>query len=303
MNTGNMAAAIDIGTHSVRMLIGCCDGIKITGEKHLTITRLGEGLVQTGVLNPQAIQRTITAVREFVGSAKAQGVEGSVFCYATSAAREAKNGDELLSRLKEIDGLVPEIIDGEAEALLAYQGASMHGDVVMDIGGGSTELIRMKDGAFCSCSVPLGTVTSLERFLGDFDDISPLMLLAMAERGRPLVERLCQTVLGNDKAAALVGVGGTATQLAMLFLGLPEYDAKQVNGYQMSLHELEKLQTRLINMTAKARIEMPGMHPKRADVIVAGCLIACMVMARAGADVLIASDFDGLDAYLLNKCR
>ncbi len=303
MNIGEMAAAIDIGTHSVRMLIGRYDGSGIVGEKRLTITRLGEGLVRTGVLNSQAMQRTAVVVRSYVELAKQYGVKGPVYCYATSAAREAKNSQEFLTLLQQIDDLNAEIIDGETEALIAYQGASMLGGVVMDIGGGSTELVRMKDGKLCGHSVPLGTVTSLERFLDEFDAIGPMMVMAMAQRGKPLVNQLCTCVLQNDKTDTLVGVGGTATQLAMLFLELPEYDGKKVNGYSMTLDELDRLQARLVNMTTKQRLEMPGMHPRRADVIVAGCLIARMVMAHAGAKTLIASDYDGLDAYLLSKCR
>ena len=303
MKTGEMAAAIDIGTHSVRMLLGRYDGSGIAGEKRLTITRLGEGLVQTGVLDPQAMQRTVAAVRNYVELAQQEGVKTPVYCYATSAAREAKNSREFLEILRKVDGAQAEIIDGETEAMIAYQGASQLGGVVMDIGGGSTELVRMKDGKLCGFSVPLGTVTSLERFLDEFDAIGPMMVMAMAQRGKPLVHQLCSCVLENDSADTLVGVGGTATQLAMLFLELPEYNGKKVNGYKMTLDELDHLQTQLVNMTTKQRMEMPGMHPKRADVIVAGCLIARMVLSQAGAHTLIASDNDGLDAYLLSKCR
>lgn len=303
MNKGKRAAAIDIGTHSVRMLIGCGGNDGLKGEKRLTITRLGEGLVQTGRLGFDAMRRTAAAVRHYVEIAQQNGVSLPVYCYATSAAREAENGREFLELLQTIDGLVPEIIDGEKEAQLAYQGAASLGEVVMDIGGGSTELSRMDDGAFRSHSVPLGTVTSLERFLDDFDGIGPLLMLAMADRGKAMVDMLCHSVLGSDKVKELVGVGGTATQLAMLFLQLPEYDPQRVHGFRMTIDELDHLQSRLVNMTTQQRMEMSGMHPKRADVIVAGCLIARMVMMQAGAETLVASELDGLDAYLCGKCK
>ncbi len=302
MNKGTKAAAIDIGTHSVRMLSAVYDGTGFAGTKSLTITRLGEGLVQAERLGDEPMRRTVTAVRDFMEQARRDGVVGPVYCYATSAAREAQNGDEFLAMLSDINGLEAEIIDGDQEAMLSFQGASVLGDVVMDIGGGSTELSRMHNGVFVSCSVTLGTVTSLEIFL-DEHDIGPILLMAMAQRGQPMVETLCHTVLGVDRAQTLVGVGGTATQLAMLFLKLRKYDPMQVHGFSMRIEELDRLQSQMIRMTSQQRQQMPGMHPKRADVIVAGCLIARMVMMQSGAKTLVASEYDGLDAYLKSKCR
>jgi exopolyphosphatase/guanosine-5'-triphosphate,3'-diphosphate pyrophosphatase len=284
MKVGERVAAIDIGTHSVRLLSGVFTGERVLGAKRLVITRLGEGLVHTGVLGDAAIARTVDAVRGFAEQARTEGVLAPVYCYATSAAREAANGRALLEALRGIEGVEAEIIGGDEEALLAYRGASALGAVVLDIGGGSTELSRMDGGALLTRSVPLGTVTSLESALGVGDAIGPLTVMAMAERARTMVGALCEGVLAGEKTSALVGVGGTATQLAMLFLALPSYDAQRVHGFRMELSALDELQQRLVNMTHAMRKAMPGMHPARADVIVSGCLIARMVLARSGAN-------------------
>lgn len=302
MNIGTKAAAIDIGTHSVRMLLAAYDGTGFTGRKRLVITRLGEGLVQTKQLNDEAMRRTAKAVRDFVEQAKEEGAILPVYGYATSAARQAKNGRDFLNMLFGIEGLKAEIIDGNQEALLAYQGAAALGDAVMDIGGGSTELSRMKSGALVSRSIPLGTVTSLEKYAFGHE-IGPILLMAMAQRVLPMVASLCHMVLGEDRLQTLAGVGGTATQLAMLFLKLPEYDPDRVHGFAMKMEELDKLHFQMGRMTTEQRRAMPGMHPERADVIVTGCLIARMVMMQSGAKTLIASELDGLDAYLFNKHR
>jgi exopolyphosphatase/guanosine-5'-triphosphate,3'-diphosphate pyrophosphatase len=303
MKVGATLAAIDIGTHSVRMLLGTYDGHAVKGEKQLVITKLGEGLAFSHRLAGAAIARTAKAVEGFVAMARARGAVPPVYAYATSAAREAENGKELLDRLAMIEGLETEIIDGDAEALLAYCGAAKPGEVVMDIGGGSTELSRKKGDAFLSRSVPFGTVTALERALSGGKRIDTKTVLAMTEYGRPLVQELCHTVMGSDKAETLVGVGGTATQLAMLFLGLPSYDPGRVQGFAMPLSELDHLQEKLVSLTTQQRRELPGMHLDRADVIVAGCLIARLVMAESGAHTLVSSDLDGLDAYLFSKLR
>lgn len=297
MKTGTKAAAIDIGTNSVRMLSATYDGNGFSGRKSVTITRLGEGFIKRKRLKQAAMKRTAEAVRAFVIKAKEDGVTGPVYGYATSAAREAKNGQEFLDMLTDIDGFEAQIIDGDEEALLAYQGAAILGDVVMDIGGGSTELSRMKEGKLLTQSVPLGSVTSLEKYAFG-QETGPISIMAMAQRLQPLVQKLDHAVMGEEMAQTLVGVGGTATQLAMLFLKLPEYDPERVHGFPMSIDELDRLHFSLIRMTTEQRKAMPGMHPKRADVIVAGCLIARMVMMQTGAKTLIASERDGLDAYL-----
>lgn len=302
MQVGMKASAIDIGTHSVRLLNAQFDGAKWRGDKRVTITRLGEGLAQNGHISDAAMQRTIAAVEAFLQDAREFGTEQPVYCYATSAARQAQNGQDLIDHLNQIPGLQAEIVDEQTEAMMAYRGAACPGQVVMDIGGGSTELSREKDGRLKSFSVRLGCVTILERFLGTGGDIGPLQMLAMGDEGRRKAHILCDNVLGDERIDSIVGVGGTATQLAMLHLELPQYDARAVNGCAMTFEDVNQMLNLLISLPLEERRKLPGMDPRRADVIVSGCMIARAVMKVSGAEKLIASDLDGLDGYLDYKC-
>lgn len=302
MQVGTRASAIDIGTHSVRLLNAQFDGTQWRGEKRIAITRLGEGLTQSGILSDAAMARTQAAVEAFLQDAKAFGAQLPVHCYATSAARQAQNGQALMERLNALPGICAEIIDEATEAMIAYRGAARPGQVVMDIGGGSTELSREKDGKLKSFSVRLGCVTILERFLGTGGDIGPLQMLAMGDEGKRKARILCDNVLGDERADSILGVGGTATQLAMLHLQLPQYDAQAVNGCTMEFAEVNQMLDRLISLPLEERQKLPGMDPRRADVIVSGCMIARAVMKASGAKQLIASDLDGLDGYLAYKC-
>ncbi len=294
-------AAIDIGTHSVRLLLADVEHKTLCAtKKYLHITRLGEGLASTGMLQPQALTRTVQAVREFVRLAQQSGAQPPVFCYATSAAREAANGAALLEQLAEISGLQTEIIGGELEAYLAYHGASCKGGVVLDIGGGSTELTCWREEKLYTRSIPMGCVTLLERLI-DTNPIIPAQQERLRQETQMHAEGLCKQVLGNHKVERVIGVGGTATQLAMLSLGLPAYDAGRVQGFVMHKDRLEALLEHLLHLPLEQRRCLPGMEPQRADVIVPGCAIAVAILQHTGADALVASDKDGLDGYLAYK--
>lgn len=290
-------AAIDIGTHSVRLLIH----EENRSRKYVKVTRLGEGTSQTGRLSEVAMTRTVHAVQEFLEQAVHRNVLMPIWCYATSAARECVNGPELLERLNALPGLRAEIISGEMEAMIACRGAAAPGYPVLDIGGGSTELIRLQGGTIHALSVPMGTVTMLERYGLVPEDMEADAMHQMEESIRSFAETLCQAVLPRSGADTLFGVGGTATQLAMLFLALPTYDSEQVQDYVMSLEKMKLLLKRLIQMDSEQRRALPGMHPQRADVIVSGCMIACAMLQASGAKRLVASDRDGLDGYLAWK--
>lgn len=294
-------AAIDIGTHSVRLLLADVEqnALRHT-RKYLQITRLGEGLAATGALQPQALARTVQAVGDFVQLAQQRGAQTPVFCYATSAAREAANGQLLLEQLRQIAGLQAEIIDGKLEAYVAYRGAACQGNVVLDIGGGSTELTCLQEGKLRTHSIPMGCVTLLERLI-DTNPIAPAQRERLWLETQTRAEELCRQVLGKHMVEYVVGVGGTATQLAMLALKLPAYDAEQVQGFRMSKESLEQLLERLFSLSLEQRRTLPGMELKRADVIVPGCAIALGILQHTGAKALIASDRDGLDGYLAYK--
>lgn len=295
-----MYAAIDIGTNSVRLLLYD----EKTGEKRkfLSTTRIGEGLVSSGVLSVPGMERTHRAIIDYYSYALEQGAQLPIYCYATSAVRQAANGPEFMNMLRGKQGLIAEIISGEAEAEYGFLGAIGHGSgVVMDIGGGSTEFIAGQDGKILrSGSALLGCVSSLERCVqedpptgGEIDTLRAYI----RERAVPL----CRQVLEDRSPSAITGIGGTVTQLAMILTGAEFYTPELINGMRISRDQLEELMQRLISMDLKTRKALPGMDPNRADVIVSGGLITLEMLLAAGCKTLVVCDDDGLDGYLL--CR
>lgn len=291
--------AIDIGTNSVRLLIQEKNGPR--GAKRLISTRLGEGLAATGILCEAAMQRTLDAVKTLLAEAVAAGCKLPVFCYATSAAREARNGQVFLERLQNLEGLSCEILDGETEALCAYLGAGAIHGAVMDIGGGSTELIALRDGKLYSQSITMGCVTALERFVHHDPPLAE-ELQALRVSCDQYAQELAANVL-SAPVNELIGVGGTATQLAMLELGLDTYQPNQVHGYAMSYETVLHLHQRLTGMSDTERKQLRGMDPRRSDIIMIGSAISLCMLRAAGAQTLIASDADGLDGFLKIKCQ
>lgn len=293
-------AAIDIGSNSVRLLLREQTEAGSTSQKFLATTRISEGMARTGALSKPAMQRTRQAIARFTQQALAWGVATPVYCYATSAVREAANGEEFIATLASIGELEAEIIPGDYEAQCAYVGADADGLPVLDIGGGSTEIIVPVDGLPQGRSVRLGCVTALELFMQN-DPPTPGQVAEMdaycAERAQLLLDGII------EHADTIVGVGGTATQLAMLELGLPAYDPQAVDGYTLTLSNLQSLYTQLQTLSDQARKRLPGMDAERSDVIVSGATILLAVMKQCGAGQTIASDKDGLDGYLTLKTR
>lgn len=297
-------AAIDCGTNSVRLLVAenGDDGL-VDLDRRLILTRLGQGVDATGQFHPDALARTLAAFAEYAEVIDDLGVE-KVRLVATSAARDASNRDEFFAGARERLGVDAEVISGDEEARLSFTGAlTALPDVaapalVMDIGGGSTELIVGSTGAPPSIahgiSLNIGSVRVRERFLAD-DPPSE----AQIDRAGQHIDGLLDGA-GIDIAAVQtwIGVGGTATSLSALNQRLPAYDRAKVHGSTMTRVELHALTQRLLTSTVAQVKALPSMHPKRADVICAGALIADRVAARAGVDLTI-SESDILDGLAL----
>ena len=293
-------AAIDIGTNSVRLLICEKENGRIKGEKKVCITRLGEGLSKEKHLTQEAMQRTEQAVLQFAKEAVSQGAEGPVWCYATSAARQADNGLAFLQRLTDSGLVRAELLSGEEEAQAAYLGSQAKGRPVLDVGGGSTELTIQKGACLNGQSIPLGCVTLKEQYMKtDRMETEQKQALRAFCKSRSLA--LTEKVLCGQRAETLIAVGGTATQLAMLTLGLPAYDANRVHGFQLTKEQVETWYDTLTTLSGAERRALPGMEAKRADVIVCGTAIIAAVMENCGAGMIQVSDKDGLDGYLQRK--
>ena len=283
-------AAIDIGTNSVLLTVAEAgpDGLRAVVER-AEITRLGQGVDATGRLSEEGMARTVAVLKRYAAEARALGAQ-RIACVATSAARDAANGGELLNRIGGL-ALTPEIIAGEREAQLVYRAARADFGgfnrplAVVDIGGGSTEIVfgRGPDFSFRE-SLDLGSVRLTERLVRE-DPPAP---------DRPAVRAAAEGALREipppPSGADLVGVAGTVTTLATLALGLDAYDAARVHGATLERSDLERLCDRLWALPLADRRRLPGLQPGRADVLPAGAQILLSVLERLNLPRVLASD-------------
>jgi len=299
-------AAIDCGTNSIRLLIAEPDGSGGLNdlERRLEVVRLGQGVDASGEFHPDALHRTFTAVDEYAKLIKKADVPvEKVHFVATSATRDVQNRDSFFAGVRERLGVVPDVISGETEARLSFIGAlsrvSPEGEpvLVMDIGGGSTELITgSANGDMNSAiSLDIGSVRVTERFLkrnpvAD-DDL---------ERAIAYVDDLLADS-GVDFASigTWIGVAGTVTTLAGVYLELEHYDRERVHGAVIPLPALQDLLHRLAGLTVEQIRALPSMHPGRADVITGGALVGARVAACLSVPDLIVSESDILDGIAL----
>ncbi|MFT3832835.1 MAG: Ppx/GppA phosphatase family protein [Micropruina sp.] len=298
-------AAIDCGTNSVRLLVADAapDGGLADLDRRLILTRLGQGVDATGRFHPDALQRTLDAFAEYAAVIAEHRVE-RVRLVATSAARDASNRDEFFAGARERLGVDAEIISGDEEAALSFRGAlTALPDVatpalVMDIGGGSTELVIGAGGTVPridhGLSLDIGSVRVRERFLaGD-----PPTAEQVARASDYIDSLLDSCGIPFGEVATWIGVGGTATSLSAVNQRLPEYDRVKVHGSTITRSDLAALTQRLLGAAVAQVRDLPSMHPKRADVICAGSLIADRVGRRVSVDLTV-SESDILDGIAL----
>jgi exopolyphosphatase/guanosine-5'-triphosphate,3'-diphosphate pyrophosphatase len=288
-------ATIDVGTNTVLLLVAeRRGGVLVPVLERADITRLGRGVDASGRLDPAAIRDTVAVLAEYAEDARRLDAE-VVACVATSAARDAANGAEFFEAARRAAGLTPEIIPGDEEARLVWASAwrdfGRAGEplAVLDVGGGSTELSH-GDGPLPRgrTSLQVGAVRLTERHVrGDPPPAAELGALRAAARDalRPL-----GALPGRAPGGHLVGVAGTVTTLSAVAQALPAYDAARVHGAILTLAEVERLADRLATLTVRQRAALPGMEPKRADVILAGALVVAEAMRATGFDRLTVSD-------------
>lgn len=312
MSESRRLAAVDIGTVTTRLLVADVDGDSITEiERSTDITHLGEGLTETGRLSTEAMARVADVISGYVERCKELGVEG-VSAVATSASRDAANGEEFEALLAS-RGMRPEIIAGKREAELSFRGAAFErrgdGLLVVDCGGGSTELIlgdsHDAEGSpeirvTAARSLDVGSRRMSELFLTSDPPTPGEMQEARswaAGEFRPFFDML------DDRPCEFVGVAGTATSLAAIEQELVEYDSERVHGYVVSGSALSDMLEMLAAMPLAKRREVVGLHPARAGVIVAGALILETVLALSGLDSMTVSEHDILYGILLDTYR
>jgi exopolyphosphatase/guanosine-5'-triphosphate,3'-diphosphate pyrophosphatase len=296
-------AAVDCGTNTVKLLVADIDtaaGTQDTLVREMRIVRLGQDVDRTGRLADEALERVFAAVDEYAATVSAHQVDALRFV-ATSAVRDAGNADVFARGIAQRLGVRPEVVSGDEEAALSYDGATRDlGDVpapvaVLDIGGGSTELI-LGDAhrhVRAARSLDIGSVRVTERLMPS-DPPTPAELAA----ARDVVDAALDTLPSYDvlvgDARTLVGTAGTVTTVAALLLGLRAYDRSRVHGATFPRAEVDALVERVLAMTVAER-EALGVPSGRSDVIGAGALILDRVLLRSSAEHLRVSDSDILD--------
>jgi len=292
-------AAFDCGTNSIRLLIADIEGNNFRElYRGMEIVRLGQGVDKTGQFHPDAIERTLKAIDMFSVELRRRGVEKLRFC-ATSATRDATNRDLFLDGVHERLGIYPEVISGNEEAMLSFQGASKELPtreapfLVVDIGGGSTEFVFGRTEVEVAKSVNIGCVRMSERHFHSDPPSAEEIALATADIDAAIEE--AAKVVPIKKARTLIAVAGTATTVAAAALGLSEYDPRVIHLSRISagrVHEISKI---FLEMTHDRRKALPYMHEGRVDVITAGALVLSQIMSATGAEEFVASESDILD--------
>lgn len=299
-------AAIDCGTNSIRLLIADVTGDRLTDvARRLELVRLGEGVDRTGFLQPAAIERTRQALLGYAAEIAELGVDRVRMC-ATSASRDASNAADFRSMVRAVLGVDPEVITGDEEARLSFAGA-VHGLVadppylIVDIGGGSTEFVTGRTEPGSAISMDIGCVRMTERHLKS-DPPLPAEIAAAERDITAAVDAALAAVPGRD-ATTLVGLAGSVTTVTALALELPEYDATRIHHARTSYDAVTKVTAELLAATVAERLQLPVMHPGRADVIGAGALILRIIMERAGQASVVASEHDILDGIAFGLAR
>jgi exopolyphosphatase/guanosine-5'-triphosphate,3'-diphosphate pyrophosphatase len=285
---------IDVGTNSARLLVAdVAEGRVSPVERRSQVTRLGRGVDLSGRLSAEAIEDACEAVGEYVATVGELGAE-AVVAIATSAVRDAENGGAFVAELRERFALSARVLDGEEEARLTYLGATSERTptertLVVDIGGGSTELI-VGTGTEISfhTSLQAGVVRHSERHIAS-DPPTVTELEALASDVRSLIEA---AVAGGVEAKAGIAVAGTPTSLAAVEMSLEPYDPARVHGYVLSLPSIQRMLSQLASAPLSLRVEIPGLHPDRAPTVVAGVVILVETMRAFGLDQIEVSEHD-----------
>ena len=296
-------AAIDQGTNTTRLLVADVEHGEVEEvAKRVEITRLGECVDSRRRLLPVAIARVRNVLSDYRRDAERLAAERTLLV-ATSAVRDAENGEAFLGEIEWSYGFATRLLSGDEEALLTFRGVTADrslaaGAVILDIGGGSTELVLGgPEGVRWHDSLDIGSVRLTERHLpSDPPTADELEDCAAAVRSL-LAERVPDDV--RQDVAAVVGVAGTITSIAALDLGLTEYDRERVHGHVLAAGDLRRQLERLARVPIAERRELRPLDPDRAPVIVAGAVIAHAALAFFGVDALEVSERDILDGVAL----
>ena len=309
-------AGIDCGTNSIRLLVADVDtdtGTLVDVERTMEVVRLGQGVDRTGRIAPEALERALDATRRYAARCAELGVE-SIRYIATSATRDAENRHEFVDGVRDAIGVEPEVVDGEEEARLSFRGAagvlgSRHPGpfLVVDLGGGSTELVLGTTAPIAAYSMDVGCVRLTERHL--YGDPPTAAEIAAASADVRAALDAASAVVPLGETLTLVGLAGTITSVTAHALGLPRYDPQVIDGSLLPADAVLAAAEDLLHRTHAERAALPFMHPGRVDVIGAGALVWAEVVRRVQRDVaragrtlgpIVTSEHDILDGITLS---
>jgi exopolyphosphatase / guanosine-5'-triphosphate,3'-diphosphate pyrophosphatase len=296
-------AAVDIGTNSTRLLVADVEDGRIADVAREThVTRLGEGVDERRRLLPVPVARVRNVLSDYRRTLEGLGAERTLVI-ATSAIRDAENGEAFLGEVEWSYGFVTRLLSGHDEALMMFRGVTSGrkldaGTVILDIGGGSTELVAAgPDGVRWHESLDIGSTRLTERFLHGDPPTQDELDACAAAVGALLAERVPDEIRSATQSA--IGVAGTITSIAALALGLEEYDRERVHGFVLTSDALSEQLDRLASVPLAERRKLRPLDPERAPVIVAGAVIAREALSFFGADALEISERDILDGAAL----
>ncbi len=308
-------AAIDIGTNSVRLLVGEAgpsgEGetpgaplTLVTLDRLMQITRLGQGVDRTGRLDPAAIERTVEVLHRY--RTLMDGLEvGPVRMTATSAARDASNREAFFDAVEAAIGARPELLSGEDEGRLSFLGATADLDpalgpfLIADIGGGSTEFSYGTTECEATISLDMGCVRFTEKYL-EHDPPRPEELVAALSVAEAYVDDVPQAIPQVGEARTFVGLAGTVTTAAAVEIGLATYDRDRIHHFVLTKEAAEDVFRTLACESRADRIHNPGLEEARADVIVGGMCVLVTIMRRLGFDACLVSEADILDGLAMS---
>ena len=296
-------AAIDLGTNTTRLLVAdVADGRVHEVERETRITRLGEGVDGRRRLLPVPIARVRNCLADYRRALESLGAERAL-AVATSAIRDAENGEAFLGEVEWSYGFTTRLLTGDDEALLTFRGVVANralpaGTLIVDLGGGSTELVVAgEDEIEFRTSLDIGAVRLTERFLPSDPPADEELEACRRAIAALLAERVPDDV--REGVARAIGVAGTVTTLAALDLGLPAYDRDRVHAHVLTAEGARRQLERLAALPIAERREVPALEPERAPVIVAGAAIVVELLTFFGLGGIEASERDLLDGAAL----
>ncbi len=300
-----LLSSIDVGSNTIRLLIGRVENRRIIRLRTgMVITRLAAGIGETGLLNPDNIEKSISVLKDFSGIISGYDIS-HIRAVGTSALREAKNSEEFIKTVFSETGIEIEVISGEKEADLTAKGvlfdlSKNSSSLIIDIGGGSTEWI------FCQNSfpaamgtIPAGVVKLFDNHIKS-DPPSKDDILSLKKESDTVLSGL-KTRMGHliNSRTVFIGTAGTITTLASIDIGLEVYDHEKIHRHNISLEKLYDISGRLISIPLSERKKMIGLEPERADLIIPGILFTINIMELFGFDNILVSDNGLLEGALI----